>query len=244
MLAVILTLSSCVGGNNPQGGSSPSLGGEDSRFTTSDSKIAIFEDSEIEGFWARNDRGNQHPFNCSFSRANAVIANNLLTLSLTKTGTGYAGAEYRSQQRFGYGFYSVKMRAASCPGVISSFFTYTGWPWDEIDIEFLGDDTTRVQFNYFTSGRGNHEYIYELGCDVIVTDHHELPEELPDCILVNPKLKDDYPYDNLCGAGVAFKLACALLGEKAYEYFAHSKLDQRPCHLPGGRRIQARPAHL
>lgn len=171
-LAVILTLSSCVGGNNPQGGSSPSLGGEDSRFTTSDSKIAIFEDSEIEGFWARNDRGNQHPFNCSFSRANAVIANNLLTLSLTKTGAGYAGAEYRSQQRFGYGFYSVKMKAASCPGVISSFFTYTGWPWDEIDIEFLGDDTTRVQFNYFTSGRGNHEYIYELGFDAS-EDFHE-----------------------------------------------------------------------
>ena len=62
------------------------------------------------------------------------------------------------------------------------------------------------------------QYIYELGTDVIVTDHHELPEILPDCVIVNPKLKDDYPYDNLCGAGVAFKLACALIGEKAYEY--------------------------
>ena len=35
------------------------------------------------------------------------------------------------------------------------------------------------------------QYIYELGCDVIVTDHHELPEVLPDCVIVNPKLKDD-----------------------------------------------------
>lgn len=60
------------------------------------------------------------------------------------------------------------------------------------------------------------QYIYELGADVIVTDHHELPEVLPDAIIVNPKLKDDYPYDNLCGAGVAFKLACALIGERAY----------------------------
>jgi len=67
-------------------------------------------------------------------------------------------------------------------------------------------------------------YLYELGCDVIVTDHHELPEELPDCIVVNPKLKDDYPYDNLCGAGVAFKLACALIGEKAYEYLDFATL--------------------
>lgn len=60
------------------------------------------------------------------------------------------------------------------------------------------------------------EYIRESGADVIVTDHHELPDELPDCICVNPKFRDDYPYDNLCGAGVAFKLCCALIGEEAY----------------------------
>ncbi len=68
------------------------------------------------------------------------------------------------------------------------------------------------------------QYIYELGSDVIITDHHELPDELPDCIIINPKLKDDYPYDNLCGAGVAFKLACALLGEGAYRYLDFATL--------------------
>lgn len=68
------------------------------------------------------------------------------------------------------------------------------------------------------------QYIYELGSDVIVTDHHELPEVLPDCIIVNPKLKDDYPYDNLCGAGVAFKLACALIGAAAYKYLDFATL--------------------
>ena len=68
------------------------------------------------------------------------------------------------------------------------------------------------------------QYIYELGSDVIVTDHHELPEVLPDCIIVNPKLKDDYPYDNLCGAGVAFKLACALIGKAAYKYLDFATL--------------------
>lgn len=62
------------------------------------------------------------------------------------------------------------------------------------------------------------QYLYELGADVIVTDHHELPEELPDCVIVNPKLGGEYPYDNLCGAGVAWKVACALLGKKAYAY--------------------------
>ena len=68
------------------------------------------------------------------------------------------------------------------------------------------------------------QYIYELGSDVIVTDHHELPEVLPDCVIVNPKLQDDYPYDNLCGAGVAFKLACALLGRAAYKYLDFATL--------------------
>ena len=62
------------------------------------------------------------------------------------------------------------------------------------------------------------EYIKEMGAEVIVTDHHELPEVLPDCICVNPKFDDGYPADNLCGAGVAFKLGCALIGAEAYKY--------------------------
>ncbi|MCD8295776.1 MAG: single-stranded-DNA-specific exonuclease RecJ [Clostridia bacterium] len=56
------------------------------------------------------------------------------------------------------------------------------------------------------------EYIKECGALVICTDHHELPESLPDCVCINPKIEDDYPYDNLCGAGVAFKVGCALNG--------------------------------
>ena len=52
--------------------------------------------------------------------------------------------------------------------------------------------------------------ISELGVEVIVTDHHELPETLPDCICVNPKL--GYPFPYLAGAGVAWKLVEALAG--------------------------------
>ena len=62
------------------------------------------------------------------------------------------------------------------------------------------------------------EYIKEQGAEVIITDHHELPAVIPDCICVNPKFADEYPYDNLCGAGVAFKVGCALLGKAAYSY--------------------------
>lgn len=51
----------------------------------------------------------------------------------------------------------------------------------------------------------------ELGLDVIVTDHHRPGDLLPDCPVINPLL-GDYPFGYLCGAGVAFKLSCALLG--------------------------------
>lgn len=55
----------------------------------------------------------------------------------------------------------------------------------------------------------------ELGMDVIVTDHHRHGEELPPaCAVVSPLL-GDYPFSFLCGAGVAWKLALALLGDKA-----------------------------
>ncbi|MCC3376942.1 single-stranded-DNA-specific exonuclease RecJ [Cohnella sp. REN36] len=59
-------------------------------------------------------------------------------------------------------------------------------------------------------------YARELGIDVVVTDHHEAPPVLPDAAvaLVNPKQPDcTYPFKGLSGAGVAFKLAHALIGE-------------------------------
>ena len=51
-------------------------------------------------------------------------------------------------------------------------------------------------------------YAKELGMDVIVTDHHILREGMdPDCLFVNPKRDDSYPFRDLAGCGVAFKLA-------------------------------------
>lgn len=55
--------------------------------------------------------------------------------------------------------------------------------------------------------------IEELGIDVIVTDHHEPPSQLPNCIVVDPKvdMKADC-FNELCGAGVALRLVEALGG--------------------------------
>jgi single-stranded-DNA-specific exonuclease len=49
----------------------------------------------------------------------------------------------------------------------------------------------------------------ELGMEVIVTDHHQPGEELPDCLIVHPEISN-YPFASLCGTAVAWKLACAL----------------------------------
>jgi single-stranded-DNA-specific exonuclease len=51
-----------------------------------------------------------------------------------------------------------------------------------------------------------------LGLELIVTDHHEFAERLPDAAaIVHPRLPGhDYPFAGLCGAGVAFKLAWAI----------------------------------
>lgn len=56
-------------------------------------------------------------------------------------------------------------------------------------------------------------YANGKGLDVIITDHHECMEMLPEAYaVINPKNPlEDYPYRSLCGAGVAFKLAQALM---------------------------------
>lgn len=59
------------------------------------------------------------------------------------------------------------------------------------------------------------ERLKDLGIDVIVTDHHEIPERLPDCTVINCKLTGQNTYDGLCGAGVAYQLSRALIGDKA-----------------------------
>lgn len=63
-------------------------------------------------------------------------------------------------------------------------------------------------------------YANELGMDVIVTDHHEPPEQLPDAYaLINPKIDAcPYPFKGLAGVGVAYKLAQALVGTPPLEW--------------------------
>ena len=63
------------------------------------------------------------------------------------------------------------------------------------------------------------EKLKAIGIKVIVTDHHEPPTVIPDTIVINPKIEgQDYPFNKLAGAGVAYKLGSALIGEGADKY--------------------------
>ena len=54
-------------------------------------------------------------------------------------------------------------------------------------------------------------YAKELGMDILVTDHHSVPENKPDCLIINPKQEEcTYPFKHLAGCGIAFKMAQAI----------------------------------
>lgn len=126
--------------------------------------------------------------------ADGVCASTVLCRALAEFGID--AAVFVPERRNGYG-----LNESSIDGIFEEYF-----PQLFITVDCGISNAREV------------EYIKEQGAEVIVTDHHELPELLPDCICINPKFADEYPYDNLCGAGVAFKLACALIGTRAYKY--------------------------
>lgn len=63
------------------------------------------------------------------------------------------------------------------------------------------------------------ELANKLGIDVIITDHHECQSDIPDAYaIVNPKQDEcNYPFDMLCGCGVAFKMIQALTDEEEFK---------------------------
>ncbi|MBR0485260.1 MAG: glycoside hydrolase family 16 protein, partial [Oscillospiraceae bacterium] len=136
------------------------------------STVADFRKGETPVFFASDGWTNGSCFDCWWYKENTDVKDGYLSLTIDKDRENkgmYSGAEYRTNDFYSYGYYETSMQAIKNDGVVSSFFTYTGPsdnnPWDEIDIEVLGKDTTKVQFNYYTNGVGNHEYMYDLGFD-------------------------------------------------------------------------------
>ena len=132
-------------------------------------------DYHDSGKFEKSNWSNGDMFDCTWKPDNVKFNNGQMAITIDRDWSGYTAGEYRTKEYFGYGLYQVSMKPIKNPGVVSSFFTYTGpsdgTQWDEIDIEFLGYDTTKVQFNYYTNGVANHEYLYNLGFDASQSFH-------------------------------------------------------------------------
>jgi beta-glucanase (GH16 family) len=130
--------------------------------------------------WNSSDGySNGSMFNCTWRASQVSLNDGILSLTLERDSISssppYKSGEFRSKGFYGYGAYEAKMKPVKNEGVVTSFFTYTGpsdkKPWDEIDIEFLGKDTTKVQLNWFKNGKGNHEHLVNLGFDASESFH-------------------------------------------------------------------------
>ena len=145
--------------------------------------LADWSEGKADTVFESDGWSNGSVFNTQWSANNVSYENGTMKLTISENPNGseetnneYYGGEGRTYQWFGYGDYEVCMKPAKKAGTASTFFTCTGDydinpdtdlpnPWDEIDIEFLGQDTTKVQFNYYVNGQGGHEYMYDLGFD-------------------------------------------------------------------------------
>ncbi len=115
---------------------------------------------------------------------NALVLN--LYPSIDETVKRFEGGEVQRTGQSSFGRYEVVMTAARGEGVISSFFTYTGphfdAPHDEIDIEFLGGDTTQVLLGIFVNGERLSVRTVSLGFDAADEPHLYAFEWLPDSL--------------------------------------------------------------
>jgi len=112
--------------------------------------------------WYIGDFAQKDPaFTTAWDPTNVVVTpEGQLQLSIEPAPVGsgkkFNGAEVQLREKVHFGYYEVVMTPAKGHGLISAFFTYTG-PWfedphDEIDWEFLGQNTRKVWVTRFADG--------------------------------------------------------------------------------------------
>lgn len=160
--------------------------------------VANFADGESNEIFASDGWSNGQPFNAVWKKENVSYSDGKMHLSIkdeeavdNEVTYPHTAGEARTHKLYGYGDFEVRMKPAKVVGSVSTFFTYTD-KWnktngvenkhDEIDIEFIGKDTTKVQFNYFVDGVGGHEHFYNLGFDASEEFHNYGFRWEEDCI--------------------------------------------------------------
>jgi len=91
-------------------------------------------------------------FDCYWSPSHITFADGVMTFTFDdtpKNGEDYTAAELSTKGRYLFGTFETSMKAAKGDGIMSSFFVNG---WDEIDFEFMGNDTTTVYVHYYLQG--------------------------------------------------------------------------------------------
>ncbi len=107
----------------------------------------------------------------------------------------------------------LRSRGATCTYYIPDRLG-EGYGLNSAAIQSLYDQGCRLLITVDSGITANEEaeYAKSIGMKIIITDHHECKDALPDALaVVNPRREDSvYPFRELAGVGVAFKLVCAL----------------------------------
>lgn len=152
---------------------------QDKQIPTSKSFITLFGDGASNlWFFSNWKTGEGALWHNDWSKEQSDSSSEGLTLAITQQDERkdrWTSGEVSTVNTYGYGRYEVIMKPAKGSGLVSSFFTYTGPyfgdPHDEIDIEFLGKDTRRVEFNTYQNGKARYGTVLDLPFDAAEEFH-------------------------------------------------------------------------
>ncbi|KCZ51828.1 family 16 glycosylhydrolase [Hyphomonas pacifica] len=152
--------------------------------------ISLLGDDRLEAsYYLSQSKAPRDFYGGRWAPENIESTANGTTFSVKKEGNTdvpFSIAEASTYKRYGYGRYEAIMQIGKGSGLVSAFFTYTGPyfgdPHDEVDIEFLGKDTTKIHFNYWRNGKRGKFATFDLPFDASEGPHLYAFEWLPDRI--------------------------------------------------------------
>jgi single-stranded-DNA-specific exonuclease len=104
-----------------------------------------------------------------------------------------------------------------------------GYGISQTGVEFAKKEgyTLLVAIDCGITALGQVEYARQLGIDVLICDHHEPAEEIPNAVAVLDPLKPNcrYPFKSLCGTGVGYKFIQAIARTLGHEHLVEQYLD-------------------
>lgn len=109
-----------------------------------------------------------------FTKRNFRLNNSGFEITITNDkleGKQYSSSAIMAKLPYMYGSFEISMKPIKGDGIISAFFLHRNDPWQEIDIEFLGNDTTKILLNvYYNPGFESTNYNYGVRGTPILID--------------------------------------------------------------------------